>query len=162
MIGDPYKRGGPREAYTIPVFKCRLVKERKALKMAAREIDGAYGAAAVFMRTLRNLPHEEMHAVYLNAQAEIVGFQVLSVGGLGGTALTPADVFRGAIAHNARAVILGHNHPSGNIAPSPEDISTTVAIRRAGKILGIELLDHLVCAPSTDRWRSIIDLAPID
>jgi DNA repair protein RadC len=102
-----------------------------------------------------------MHAVYLNSQSEIVGFQDLSVGGLGGTALTPSDAFRGAIAFNARAMIIGHNHPSGSIAPSPEDISTTVALRRAGRILGIELLDHLVCAPSTDRWRSIIDLAPI-
>lgn len=156
-----FKRNGPREAYTIPIFKCRLVRERKVLKMSAREIDGAYGAAAVFMRTLRDLPHEEMHAVFLNAQSEIVGFQVLSVGGVGGTALTPADVFRGAIAANARAVILGHNHPSGSIAPSAEDISTTIAIRKAGQILGIELLDHLVCAPSTERWRSIIDLAPL-
>lgn len=148
-------------AYTIPVFKCRLVKERRTLKMTAREIDGAMGAAAVFMKTLEGLPHEEMHAVYLNGASEIVGFQVLSVGGLGGTALTTSDAYRGAIACNARAMIIAHNHPSGSIAPSADDLTTTTAIRRAGVILGIELLDHLICAPSTDRWRSIIDLAPL-
>lgn len=151
---------GPTAAtkYTIPRFKVRIVRDGK-IQLAARKGDCAENCAAVFKRSLARLPHEEMHALYLNTQYDIVGFTVLSVGGTAGTALLTSDVFRGAIMANAKAIVVAHNHPSGDPMPSVDDLKFTTAIRRAGNLLGIVLLDHLIVCPESDRWRSIIDLA---
>lgn len=143
--------------YVIPVFKVRLVRDGN-LKLPSREIACAEHCAAVFMQSLAGLPHEEIHALYLGTRHNIVGFSVLASGGIAGASITPGDVFRGAIACGAIGIILAHNHPSGDPSPSPDDLTTTGAIRRAGALLGITLLDHLVCCPETGRWRSLIDL----
>lgn len=140
--------------YIIPIFKCRLVRDGN-IKMPNREAAHAEHCAEIFMKSLANLPHEEMHAIYLNGRFKILGFQVLSVGGASGTSITPGDVFRGALVANARAIVIAHNHPSGDPSPSEEDYETTRAIKKAGQILGVTLLDHIVCCPETNRWRTI-------
>jgi DNA repair protein RadC len=77
----------------------------------------------------------------------------VSVGSLNESIVHPRELFLEAIRHSAAAVIVVHNHPSGDPAPSPEDVEVTRRLRDAGQILGIELLDHVVLGDG--RWVSL-------
>lgn len=82
----------------------------------------------------------------LDGRNAVIGVAEVSRGGAHGCALTPADVFKAALAMSASAVILAHNHPSEDPTPSSEDLSMTRAIVDCGKMLGIPVLDHLTVA----------------
>ncbi|MTI84963.1 MAG: hypothetical protein FH756_13985 [Firmicutes bacterium] len=75
-------------------------------------------------------------------------FHTVSVGTLNSAQVHPREVFKVAIISNSAAIILGHNHPSGDPEPSHEDIEVTNRLVEAGQILGIEVLDHIVCGDS--------------
>lgn len=82
--------------------------------------------------------------VSLNGANEVIGHRVVTVGLLNRNQVHPREVFVDAIADRAAAVILAHNHPSGNLKPSAEDITTTTQLIESGKILGIPVLDHII------------------
>ncbi|MHB8581188.1 MAG: JAB domain-containing protein, partial [Ignavibacteriaceae bacterium] len=75
-----------------------------------------------------------------------IGFEKITVGLLNSSLVDPRSVFKGAIIANAASLILCHNHPSGNLDPSNEDIAITKTLIESGKILGIQIFDHLVFA----------------
>jgi len=133
------------QMYSIPHYKVKLVKDR-TYKYPCDDIPDASAAQTVGLHLLKNLPHEEIIAAYLNSSNKIIGTQTLSMGGLDGAALLPRDIFRGALVCNAAAFIMMHNHPSGDPTPSKQDIDVTKRVIQAGKLLGISLLDHLVIA----------------
>jgi DNA repair protein RadC len=85
----------------------------------------------------------------------VIGAERLAKGGAHGCALTSRDVIRGALLANASAIVLGHNHPSGNPTPSPEDLAMTRSIQTACDAVGLALVDHLVVCPEAKAWRSI-------
>lgn len=89
---------------------------------------------------------ESLYALHLNTQRRVTGHHLVSVGILNETLCHAREVFRTAIAANAHSVVLVHNHPSGNPVPSPHDIRGTERIRRAGRLIGIEVADHVVVA----------------
>lgn len=93
---------------------------------------------------LREKQKEYFIALYLNARNQMVYKETISVGTLTSALVHPRDVFEPAIRHFATFVILAHNHPSNNPEPSKDDIELTENLVRAGKILDIELLDHIV------------------
>ena len=93
---------------------------------------------------MRNLPKEHMRGLYLNAHGRIIRDEVISIGTVNSNLIHPREVFHHAIAVNASAVIVAHNHPSGEATPSAEDIEITKQLVQAGKILGIALLDHVI------------------
>jgi DNA repair protein RadC len=140
--------------YVVKRYKCRLVRDG-SLTVLSRKADCSELAAKVLMESLKGLPHEEVHAIYLNGQAEILGISTIARGGLHGCALTPKDVFRGAMLYGASAMILGHNHPSGDPTPSPDDVEMTKMMKKAGELLSLPLLDHIVVCPERGTWRSI-------
>ena len=80
--------------------------------------------------------------------------QEVTRGTVDGRLVPPREVFKGAILHNATSLILAHNHPSGNTAPSREDIATTERVAKSGKILGIDLLDHIIVG-TDGNYRSL-------
>jgi DNA repair protein RadC len=82
--------------------------------------------------------------VYLDTKNKPVAHEVVSVGTLNASIVHPREVFRRAIVESAAAVILVHNHPSGDLEPSPDDREITRQLVEAGKILGIEVLDHII------------------
>lgn len=84
----------------------------------------------------------------LNGAHEVIEIRVSSIGLLNRTLVHPREIFRQAIIDNAAAVIIIHNHPSGNLEPSQEDIEITKRIKDAGIIVGIEVLDHLIISKS--------------
>lgn len=88
---------------------------------------------------------QEHFIVYsLNGANEIISYKVISVGLLNRTLVHPREVFKCAINHGAAAIIVAHNHPSGNVSPSKEDITVTKNLVKSGKILDIRVLDHIV------------------
>ena len=102
--------------------------------------------AAHFTPRLFNLPREVFIAVLLNARNEVIREITVAVGCLTGSLVHPREVFQPAVRDSAAAVILVHNHPSGDPTPSPEDVQLTERLVEAGRILGIRVLDHVVVA----------------
>jgi len=89
-------------------------------------------------------PVEKVYCIHLNSHSKVIGYELISQGDQTGAEAKPANVFRGAILSNACAVILVHNHPSGDSTPSNADKATTETMIQVGKLLGIPLLDHII------------------
>jgi DNA repair protein RadC len=87
---------------------------------------------------------EKFGIIALNSKLKATGVHVVSVGGLNHTFVEPREVFQAALLNNAHSIIAFHNHPSGDPKPSVEDVSITRRLREAGRLLGIEVLDHIV------------------
>jgi DNA repair protein RadC len=115
-------------------------------------------AAAVLCPLLQHEPVEVAVLLCLNAKLELLAYHSLSRGTLDHSIVHARDVYRTALLANAAAVILGHNHPSGHLEPSPDDRSLTQALAAAGTLLGIELRDHIIVTPD-GRWLSFNQLA---
>ena len=98
---------------------------------------------------------EHFIIVMLNGAHELMGVNVVTVGLVNRTIVHPREVFSEPIKLRATAIVLAHNHPSGNLEPSPDDIETTLRIRKAGLILGVEVLDHIIF--STDAYLSMAE-----
>ncbi len=96
------------------------------------------------LQDMRNLPKEHLRGLYLNSHNRILRDEVISIGTVNSNMIHPREVFRPAIECNAAAVVLAHNHPSGEATPSHEDIEVTKQLVQAGKILGIAVLDHVI------------------
>jgi len=99
-----------------------------------------------YLQDMRNLPKEHLRGLYLNSHNRVLRDEVISIGTVNSNMIHPREVFRPALECNAAAVILAHNHPSGEPAASAEDIEITAQLVKAGKILGIAVLDHVIIA----------------
>ena len=90
------------------------------------------------------LTQENLVALLLNTRNQVVARRTIYIGTVNSSAVRPAEVLRPAVRENAPSIIVVHNHPSGDPTPSPEDVAVTRDLAAAGKLLGIELLDHLI------------------
>jgi DNA repair protein RadC len=102
---------------------------------------------------MRDLPHEEFHALLLNTQHRVLRDVLVTRGILDASLIHPREVFRPAILERAAAVVLVHNHPSGDPMPSAEDRTVTRQMTEAGRTIGIPVLDHLIVADG--GWQSV-------
>ena len=93
---------------------------------------------------MENLQKEHVRALYLDSRYKLIYEETLSIGGLNTNSIHPREVFKPAIEHNAYALILIHNHPSGDPNPSAEDLATTAMLTQAAELLSIPLLDHVI------------------
>ncbi len=93
---------------------------------------------------IRNSKKEHFVAFYLDTRSKLIERQIISIGTLNASLVHPREVFEPAIVLRAASVIVAHNHPSGDTEPSDDDITSTKRLTEAGKILGIELLDHVI------------------
>lgn len=102
---------------------------------------------------------ECFHILIVNTRRRVKGHVLISTGTMDTCLVHPREVFRPAIAASASAIILTHNHPSGDPSPSEADVRVTRDLIRAGQLLKIEVLDHIIIgAPSPDRVRSYLSL----
>ncbi len=97
-----------------------------------------------FLHDLRDKPQEHFVALYLDARDRLIHRETVSIGTLTASLVHPREVFAPAVERRAAALIVAHNHPSGDPEPSPEDRQATRRLSQAGRILGIGLLDHVV------------------
>ncbi|ABB13672.1 RadC family protein [Carboxydothermus hydrogenoformans] len=87
---------------------------------------------------------EQVVVLYLNTKNQLCGENIVAIGGVNHAGVSPGDIFREAVKIGAYAVIIAHNHPSGDPTPSKEDIDFTGRVKKASEILGIKLLDHII------------------
>jgi DNA repair protein RadC len=102
---------------------------------------------------MRHLEREELLVCLLNTRNVVLGRSTVYVGNLAGSPVRIGEVYREAVRRQAAAVIVAHNHPSGDPSPSADDLRITADLADAGRLLDIELLDHLVIGH--DRWVSL-------
>ena len=105
------------------------------------------------IRHIRDLNKEHFVAIFLNARNQVIKTDTISMGSLNASLVHPREVFAPAVGISAASVILAHNHPSGDVTPSKEDISLTKRMVQAGQIMGIEVVDHLIVA--SDKFLSM-------
>lgn len=96
------------------------------------------------MEEMRILNQEHFVALFLNTKNHIIHQQTIFIGSLNASIVHPREVFREAVKRSAASIIVAHNHPSGDPTPSQEDINVTRRLVESGKMIGIELLDHLI------------------
>lgn len=122
----------------------RRRRESEAVKKEA--ISSSSDIVGLMQPQLADLVHEEFWLILLNRANHVITRLAISKGGISGTVVDPRLVFKAAIEHHASGIILCHNHPSGNVKPSSEDINLTKKLRDAGKNLEINVLDHIIIA----------------
>jgi DNA repair protein RadC len=120
----------------------RFFKDDQSGRKAIRNV----GQAFEYFKELGKLQKECLRGIYLNSHYQVIHDETISLGSATSSIIHPREVFAPAIEHYAVAVIIAHNHPSGSLKPTKSDIEVTGLLVEAGKILGIELLDHLIIA----------------
>ncbi|GAB1477009.1 DNA repair protein RadC [Bacillota bacterium] len=119
-------------------------------RIAGRQGEKKYAAgspgevAALYMEEMRHLKKEYFKVLLLNTKNEILSAEDTSIGNLNSSIVHPREVYRSAVKKGAAAVIVMHNHPSGNPMPSQNDLDITRRLKEAGDLMGIPLLDHLI------------------
>jgi len=122
-----------------------LGRRRESSSLLAKPILKHGGDAARYLQSqLKGFRHEVFAAIYLNNAGKVLKFDTLSHGGLTGTVADPRIILKKALEENAISIILGHNHPSGNLRPSKADEEFTEKIKEGAAYLDIRLLDHII------------------
>ena len=106
-----------------------------------------------YVKDMHNLSKEHLRGIYLNNHYRVIHDEIISVGTVDASIIHPREVFKPAVEHSAAAVILVHNHPSGVTDPSESDLSVTSQVIEAGKMLGIDVIDHVIV--TRDSFASI-------
>ena len=136
------------------IFELRLEK------MEVREtpaVNGSYDIVSVLKNIgLHERAEEYFMLLCLNTKGFIIGTHEVSHGHLSGSIVHPREVFKRALLNNAAAIIVAHNHPSGDTTPSQEDIGVTKRLKDCGDLLGVKLLDHIIVSPS-GNYTSLAD-----
>jgi DNA repair protein RadC len=141
-LSDLTKIKGLGEAKASQVFAVlelgkRLNAENKPEILSAKEVWN-------FCVDIRALQKEHFVAFYLDTQNCLIERQTISIGTLSSSLVHPREVFEPALSFHAASIIIAHNHPSGNIDPSVEDKKVTSRLLEAGKIIGIDIIDHII------------------
>lgn len=110
------------------------------------KIGSSKDAAKLLQPLLADLEHEEFHILLLNRAHKVIGRKRISMGGISGTVVDPKMIFSSALEQKSSAIILSHNHPSGNLTPSEADLQLTKKLKEGGRSLEISILDHIIIA----------------
>lgn len=134
---------GPGKA-SILLASIELGKRLQSPALEVKSIRCPQDVADLVMGEMRYLDREHFRVLLLNTKNHVLRMDTVSIGTLNSSAVHPKKLFKTAIRHSAAAVILVHNHPSGDVNPSREDIEITGRLSEAGKLLGVEVLDHVI------------------
>ena len=144
FIQEP--RPAPYQA--VPIYRVSLVREA-GLHIDRPRLRSSKDGSDVLRTHLGDTDREHFVVMMLDRKNRLIGINTVSIGSLTASIVHPRECFKPAILSNAAAVVLGHNHPSGDPTPSHEDRGLTKRLVDAGKLLGIEVLDHIVLGDVT-------------
>ncbi len=147
-VKDLMKVKGIGEAKAISIIAAlELGRRRKDLDPEAKpRITGSRDVFEIFKANLLDIHHEEFWILLVNRANRVIKKHQISQGGVAGTVADPKIIFKAALEELASGIILAHNHPSGNLTASQADIDLTKKLKDAGKLLEIEVLDHVIIA----------------
>jgi DNA repair protein RadC len=144
-VADLKKISGIGEAKAISIIAAlELGKRRKSADNEQTKVTGSRVVFDLFQPLLGDLPHEEFWVLYLSRSNQIKDKEKISLGGTSGTVIDVKIIMKYAIEKLASGIILIHNHPSGNIQPSDNDLKITEKIKKAGQLMDIATLDHII------------------
>lgn len=138
---------GQPTSYSVSTVRRR---RRKPLPAPVRNPQAVYDLVGPLVR---DLDREHFYGIYLNTRNSVLSVDLVSVGTLNASIVHPREVFGRALELSAAALILAHNHPSGETDPSQDDLAITKRLSEAGRILGIDVLDHVILANGS--WTSL-------
>lgn len=142
--------------YRIPAYRVALVRDGSVTADGERPKAAAPASVArLFLETAEDDGREHFRVALLDIRHRVVGILTISMGTLTSSLVHPREVFAPAIVHKAAAIILTHNHPSGDPEPSTDDIALTRRLMAAGAVLGVEVLDHVITADGSMAWVSL-------
>jgi DNA repair protein RadC len=141
---------------SIDLVSIQMVKERRYLYNSNR-LTAPQQAAEAFTQIIGDVDREYFVTLFLDGKNRITGLHIVSQGSLNQSIVHPRETFKAAILANAAAVILAHNHPSGDTAPSREDREITRRLKEAGELLGIKVLDHVIVATDSGNYTSFTE-----
>ncbi|MCY9545474.1 JAB domain-containing protein [Lysinibacillus xylanilyticus] len=141
-----------RSAKRVQIVQVKLVRE-KSLLYKERKIRSPHDAYTLMKEFIGDVDREHFVVLCLDTKNQPTCIQVVHIGSLNASIVHPREVLKSALLSNSASIIVGHNHPSDIATPSPEDIEVTERLKDAGKILGIDLLDHLIIC--TDSFTSL-------
>lgn len=143
---DFLKLKGIGEAKAAQLIALGEISKRFKSYKAGEEykISSPKDAAFYVMEEMRCLEQEILKVVMLNVKNKVIFEKNVSIGSINSSIVHPREIFKEAILKNSASIIIFHNHPSGDPWPSKEDINVTIRIKESGKILGIQLLDHII------------------
>jgi DNA repair protein RadC len=145
-ISELSKFKGIGEAKAISIIAALEIGRRRndSETKAVDTIGSSRDAYNIMRRHLVDLNHEEFWIILLGRSQKVLGRELISKGGLAATICDPKIIFHAALQHQASGIILVHNHPSGNLKPSQEDLTLTKKLIAAGRVLDISIFDHLI------------------
>lgn len=124
---------------------CELIRrEMQKTSPSRKTIQSPKDAADLILYEMSQLEQEQFRVILLNTRNHVMRIETLYQGSVNSAQIRVGEVFKSAIRENATAIIVAHNHPSGDPLPSPDDVKVTLSIAQAGKLIDIELVDHLV------------------
>ena len=126
------------------MFTVKLTRSGHIRLSERPQIRSSSDAASIARKHLDHCDREQIVTLLLDAKCRLIGMNIVSVGDLNTSIVHPREVFKAAILANASSLILAHNHPSGDPTPSPEDVAVSRRVYEAGRIVGIDVMDHLV------------------
>jgi DNA repair protein RadC len=147
------KKAGSKK---LDVVAIQMVKERQLFYNGNR-LTMPEQAAAAFCALTGNPDREYFAALLLDGKNRVVSIHQVSQGSLNQSIVHPRETFKAALLANAAAIILVHNHPTGDLTPSREDIEITRRLREAGELLGIRVLDHVIVDTDTTECSSFVN-----
>ena len=139
----------------LPIYTLSLVRENDIPFTHRPQITCDTDAVKLLRSYFAGLDREHFIVLFLDAKNHVLGLNTVSIGSLTSSLAHPREVFKPAILANATAILLAHNHPSGDPTPSPEDRLLTDRMRQAAELLGISLLDHIVIGGDGRLYESI-------
>jgi DNA repair protein RadC len=156
-INDLLQVKGVGKAKALIIMSAmELGRRRNEAEVIVKEkITSSRDAYEIFRSSIGDLPYEEFWIIILNKANKVIRKCSISEGGVSGTVVDPKKIFKIALDNHASSIILGHNHPSGNIQPSDADHKITKKIKDAGFMLDVAVLDHLIIGD--DRYYSFAD-----
>jgi DNA repair protein RadC len=141
--------GKDKAATLVAAFELSRRVESQSKWFSNKSVTSPVDIAEMFIPLLRDESKEKFIVISLNTANKIIRYNVVSTGSLSGSIVHPREVFKIAIENNSANIILMHNHPSGNKNPSTEDIKTTHTLVEAGKLLDIQVFDHIIIADNS-------------
>ena len=130
--------------YELKRVETRLVLREREGIYGTEPLSEAWKVAKLLEDNMKDLDKEELWVVNFDSRMRPVNYNVVSIGGMETAPVEIANVFKTAILSNSNRIIMAHNHPSGETTPSDFDVEITKRVAKAGNILGINLLDHII------------------
>ena len=127
-------------SYIVPQMRLALIKEPGGKTVPI----GCPDDLEKFVEPLKHYSEEHFVAFHLDARNHVIGYHIVSHGTVSASLVHPREVFKAALLANSHAIIVAHNHPAGSMTPSNEDIEVTETLIKAGDLMGVKVVDHII------------------